>query len=559
MTAFFSSGINKTAKQELKSSFFRYQNDRYAKVSSLKGRIVCFLLLPVHLSGIGLKPIMYTAISLKNCVKTIFLTLVLIGKERTKPSYQKTKSRRNAAFFDGVHSGLSIAASPFGQIAQVCKASIGIIMPSAYFKGPHKESANKETEMENKPKSQFEPGNEVEIIPPFEIEPSALQNSHRIEQMRSLQIYYIDCDMDYPSHDPEEALKHLAYHYQNRPAGMGFGLKISYLGQPGLDTGGLSRDYIYRLFAALSSKHNLQHGVINCDEENQHILEQIGTAFGYFTSSLGNQTCSRFPIGDAFHAAYFQGILSLSYEEIRGEASALPAERLLEIAHVICTDNESAYVNQLQALLAWNGNESDAAGKENVEFIKNAAISEGIDLAPNFSAELATHLPQIKQDLLEAFADRIFGRVKTVHTIAKAMDCTEEAWDTFRGLGEQNLQNHIQGAFSKDNLKGRLRIFCRYADVEDVRQRVMDWVDTKTDEELRHFLKFVYGAPCIPTSNIIFNFLENWQTVVAHSCDHRIDLPLPPEENKARERAIQSLLTSLDEYCLDIPASFDVK
>lgn len=560
MQAFFSSGINKTALHELKSSFFRYQSTNNSKNFSLKGRLVCVLLSPVHFCGIGLKPIMYTAITLKNCVKTVFLTLTLLGKNSVEPSYKKAKSERNAAFRASVDSCLCLAASPLGQIAQTCKAALGVFHPSAYFKKPEgsrAEEINGHSETETDSVS----GVEVEPQPEIPMQPS----NHRFEMVRGEYKYCIDCDIRYPSSLPEEALDNLAQHYLNRPTPF-FELKVSYYDQDGYDAGGLRRDYISRLFAALSKKHELHNSIINCEEKNEEdILKQIGIIFGYFVTNLGDQTLSPLPLGEVFHPSYFQGILALTNEEIRGGFHHIAIQRFLQIGQAICKDEELDYFNQFQAFMAWDGDESDSTGKRHIEFIENTVLNEGLDLQEeddlpeNFLADLATHLPKIKRTFRMTFADRFIDRVKTLHTIAKAMNCQEDQWDVFRGLGAENFQQHIQGRFSKEMLQQKITTRCPSdEDVSDIQQSIVDWIGTKTDEELRNFLKFVSGAPSIPVGNVLFDFCRGHSTILVHSCFNQLDLPVPPNSEDERRNYVQYLLNVLNEYCLDIPASFDI-
>lgn len=117
-----------SAKEEMTHATRRSRIDSYNRFLSLKGRLVCILLVPSHLAGIFVKPIFYSAKTAKHVFEGI-------GCLTWKVKFYGDQSREQAKkeLKDAFEYSFNVIASPFGQILHLSRAAIGIIHPGACF------------------------------------------------------------------------------------------------------------------------------------------------------------------------------------------------------------------------------------------------------------------------------------------------------------------------------------------------------------------------------------------------------------------------------------------
>lgn len=488
-------GISHTPTEEIANRFKRTTHLEYYKGKSFKGRAICLLVLPIHTVQVVINPIICTAKAIGHLVSAAILIPQTLGFRY--PNFELQWKLRNhlSAIVD--LSALAII-SPVGQIAQVTKAAAGIIHPAAYFTG----------------------------------------YSHNLEG----NTYVISCAIDYPGKHSLKALQQLS----NSISKGARNLEVRYLGQQGFDGGGLSRDYISRLFSGVSSQLHLQTSVINWEKKHDKTLRHLGNCLGFFLRDVRGdimENGSSTPLGEVMHSAYFKGILAFNHSEFQGNFIQISQERQLEILTTIAEEGELEYATNLQNFLGWDGRDvhSDEA-RAHLNFIVDAAGAWMVDLPHNFENNLEAHLSEVKQKLLSACTDEASGRIKALYTIAKGMSMKETEWNNLKNLAADQIMNYVQGSFSKETLKQK--IWCD----ETLRQSIDQWIDRKSEDELKRFLAYVTGAPVIPTWEISLQF-SGGDAIVAHSCSRYVSIPhgVSPE----------AVIAVLDEYCLEVVSGFE--
>lgn len=494
-------GPTDNPRQEIAQNFGKTAHLEYYKGGSLKGRAICLLLLPIHVLQTANRPITYTA-----AVATHLIVAVLLFVEAQFVRSSINQSQLREEIKDHLLSARILSAnaiiSPVGQVAQTIKAAAGVVHPKAYF----------------------------------------TESSHNTEDNR----YIISCPIDYPSKHPLEALQHFS---ENITRGAKT-FHVRYMGHKGIDAGGLSRDYISRLFAGVSSQLHLQGGVINWEKEHDKPLKHLGNNLQFFLWRLHENTRNIIrreaatPWGEVLHSAYFKGIFALNHSEIRGNFNQIPQKRQLEILATIAEGDELAYATNLQNLINWDGRDalSDEA-RGHLNFIREAAGVWMIDLPNDFDSNLAASLPEIKQSLLTACVNEASGRIKTLYTMARAMPLEERQWNNLKNLGSELIMHYVQGRFNKEDLKQR--IVCSD---ETFRRAIEQWIDAKSESELRRFLAYITGAPVVSLRPIAFTF--SGAAVVAHSCSNEVTIPYGINA--------EAVIAVLDEYCLESVSGFEV-
>lgn len=123
---------------ELKASVCRENSIRYYKGLSIVGRLGSLSAIPLHLVGvIGGKSLIYLLASATHFAATAAYLGKAAYKSCKGDDLSKTKSLKNAKkhIIKSIGSVGCAAVAPLGQGARVIKAVAGIIHPAAYFKG----------------------------------------------------------------------------------------------------------------------------------------------------------------------------------------------------------------------------------------------------------------------------------------------------------------------------------------------------------------------------------------------------------------------------------------
>ena len=358
--------VSPSPAQELNCSFGRQENTKYSKLSSIKGRVICLLLVPVHAAGIIVKSIVYVCYS----VGAVF-------QQTSKGS----RVRRTAGF------AANVIVSPVGQVVQTAKAAAGIFHPGAYFKGKgivdpldsasrsRSDKKNGDVDMDDSEESpetagyiEFEADNDTgtstadiaarnsidgessdvdmdEFAEPLETaEEREARTTPYLQQLLERTGYYspvlrLDVDYDRPVNDPFNMLQEFVEGIA-RTGATKLNIRFknqrfynAHLGAYELIAGaGLGRDFATRLFETISKRLELQKSSHDWQSRYDLVYKHIGMALQFQLSSAliqGRDPSQNF--GNFMHLNYYKGLLQFTFSETRRPFTALSNDRLLDI------------------------------------------------------------------------------------------------------------------------------------------------------------------------------------------------------------------------------------
>lgn len=118
-----------TGKEEWEHATKRCRIGSYSRISSIKGRLICLLIMPGHAAGIVIKPIYYAAESTKHVCESF---ACVTWKANYFGKHAKTQAKIELK--DALNSSVNVIASPVGQVLQLVKATLGVFHPGAYFR-----------------------------------------------------------------------------------------------------------------------------------------------------------------------------------------------------------------------------------------------------------------------------------------------------------------------------------------------------------------------------------------------------------------------------------------
>lgn len=502
--------INKNPSAELKNTFHRTESSHKHQISSPKGRGVCLLMILPHLGGIVAKPLLYTGLAVKEfAVGTFKLFIKLI------PHSGQISRRASAHFKQGLGYSGNVIVAPLGQIVQLFKAILGgVVHPGAYFKS--------------------------NSIPLTEEEEAILiiLNHPHVPSRGSVPwiSFYLQCERSSFAEHPDHSLHELAGNIVSKKA---TDFKIQFNGEPGQDIGGLRRNYMLDLFSALSTKHQLLKEIVPFTNENERVLTDIGHVFKMLTQGLLYRGTNPQSIvtGEVFHSSYFKGILNFTHKELSHPFEVLlkDKERVLEMMITSSTDKESLTLFQnIQNFCQWDGSkENKAKHKKLIRELRDNNFYDFNGLEKNIGRITPDDLGKIKAIMIDNIIIDHQAKIKSLYTMAKAMDYSREEWNELRDLGRLRLQVQVQGGFNKGLLLERLDFDYDYcngdlmaigsAQAQEV--VIRDWMAAQTPRRLQIFLYNTTGSTSVPLKRLTFRFNTFGTPPAIHTCSQTIDLP----------------------------------
>ncbi|MEI8301289.1 MAG: hypothetical protein WCG10_06770, partial [Chlamydiota bacterium] len=296
--------------------------------------------------------------------------------------------------------------------------------------------------------------------------------------------------------------------------------RVQYTGSKGIDAGGLTRDFISRLFRSLCGQTSRlpmkiedeglllkydKKASLSIDEQIAS-FKAIGTIFG---AALVNQG---FTTGLYFHPVMFKMISSLSLDEIDGVPNNLDNPQMLH----------KPLKPLLMALYPAQFPDADALDEA-------LANNTELETLGTTVSEFLDDYPELEQIVL------------AIITIAKAMKEHLGEDDVLKLLLPfEELSNRIQGiAVSRENILTSLGN-------DPSADQLKRWVDQATDDQLNQFVFFITGSrslhPGVPLSvNLLNASFLNDGAFVFHTCSKTIDIMIGQSDADFKLRLDASL------------------
>jgi len=397
-----------------------------------------------------------------------------------------------------------------------------------------------------------------------------------IIQVDKTDILSIKCTLCHPDEKAFEVLKELATQIRWRKNGLVNKIRVSYFGHTGVDEGGLRRDFFSRLIAEISNKMNFQKQIPPWSTEIEEVLQDIGlvlnfiNTFNYRCLNTVNDNSEKYyapvPTGEVFHPDVFKRMLKFNEKEIGKDFSQISNDRLFDILlnspdtltslDGTSADDEqrkisNAYTAQVKSFWEWKGTGSEEEIDQHVKFVHFAEDVMGLEFPANtFSIDGKFNVEQlqtVKNAIRNDYVESRKPLLHTIHSLIQGMVKPDFCLMPLHAIvkrGSEALQLNVQGKFNREEL---LKAF-EWKDglPEGVPSLIIDCVKGKSDEELKHFLNYISGAPVIPVKKIQVFPLESIQDVGVSSCFNAIYIPKIIHK---MDKFKVNLVKRLDDFC----------
>lgn len=297
----------------------------------------------------------------------------------------------------------------------------------------------------------------------------------------------------------------------------------------GFDRGGVKRDYITTLVAAIQDSKDLFAAVEGslklprigrrndavipkCTKEEEATFRNLGYLFAYChrsTPSGGNYEDFLISTGRFFSDALFKAALSINeydcssqvHEQIatillQALSSSDLAENIVSLLELnenslksILDDDEKLY---LAALYAGEDAYTDDNGDPDIEIITNDKAK--------FIQDLRTGIYKDKDLIKELKGIPLGSILEPVYQVAKGMQSgMPRGWSSFRKMDIAAVSDKIQGSIDRKKIVAGIQVISPDSIVIKKSNWLKKWVENEaTDEELKSFLKFVTGGASLP-------------------------------------------------------------
>ncbi len=284
---------------------------------------------------------------------------------------------------------------------------------------------------------------------------------------------------------------------------------IRYQNSEGVDQGGISRDFISKLFNALcsSEKTNLPHNEscasgflpqidpdFSLNEAKQlSCYQTIGEIFGFALNQHQNIL-----IGRHFSPILFQLIHSLSSEEI---------------IHLAQEADETTKKFRDQLLTIFLKSEFSYLSDKKIQQILDNTLPENLQ-------EDSKNCEEFLQSI--GFPKILAATRAISESIPRFL---AGSWDEMKGASPQELANKIQGSLTKELVLNALKM--NGAQNEQTEQHLRMWLDEANEQDLEQFVLAISGSPTLNPSSTLNIYLysgEGGKLPIFHTCGYTMDL-----------------------------------
>lgn len=335
----------------------------------------------------------------------------------------------------------------------------------------------------------------------------------------------IKCAFDHPTQEPIEVLAMVAQAIKNKE--YNFRGMVKYHMQNGIDEGALTKDFFSRLFGALSIKLNLKQGIPDWNPKLDSVFSDLGIVLDFlYTNSIA--------LGEVLHDRFFVEIIKFNSRIILSEFDTISEKEFFRYFFELPkkTSLEYQYALGLQCFLK---GEYEENLQRQQEFMQLACDIFEFEMPKGKLT--TTKLRLFKQKLINCYYVENKKQLHTIHAILKGFMPSKNFlnWMAIKSRGLNSLKLAIHGAFDKKKLLSLIEVAIEEVEQEEVEQEeesrkihdaILQILHSKTEQELRIFLRNVTGGPYLPQKKI--EIVRKGDIIVAttHACFAIIDIPL---------------------------------
>jgi len=320
------------------------------------------------------------------------------------------------------------------------------------------------------------------------------------------------------------------------------GLRVTFLGQPGVDDGGLSKDYLDDLFQGLIQCERLCFQTVESSSlavplaqpesvDMKNVYQQMGMVIMWCTPTMH--------IGSHLDPSVFFVAFNLTAEEIDNSFEVLSFERRLELyRHLLTAQNDHTH-DELFTLLentSWKEEEIQAAATRAC-YTNCLPVDLMLSDVPNMPIirESVDNQNRVREGLIEFAQVFLNPQLRGIHALAGGMHSIcilrdSEMWVEYDPL---EFSARLQGSLDKNKIADRIRYGGDNDEILTKMGWLKEWIrEDASDLEVRQVVKYITGSTGLGETEYIQVISQDRSSAVpfpkAHSCDNQLELaPVP--------------------------------
>lgn len=319
-------------------------------------------------------------------------------------------------------------------------------------------------------------------------------------------------------------------------------LSIEFIGEPGIDAGGLGREVVASVAEGVRQKLNytkLDNGLFQPEQlnpEDKKVYNQLGELMAFcFTASR------EYPMGMILNQSVFTIFSKLQPHHFDTSIDDLLAtekgftELLDMYTSIYATDKtQSQYMQNLKDYGQPFTQETDSKLLQDAYSFASCEFDEerGLDAVANDLSKLKEHLPALQASVREFIIDERLSKLKTIlppvielaRGIKDAPQIGATTWQTLQSLSPEAASEKIQGKISKELIVAKLTFSDDISAVK--RGWFNEWINSRDLDTLKKFTFAMTGAYSVGSLPLkILSSPQNSNKFFFHTCFNRLDIP----------------------------------
>jgi hypothetical protein len=319
-------------------------------------------------------------------------------------------------------------------------------------------------------------------------------------------------------------------------------LRVRFIGEQGIDTGGLGRQFISELCDGICKELGFQErpnglfrpelkrdkeGVLQpLSDSDKTTLEEMGELFMFCLNAEEN-----YPIGMIFDQGVFEALTKFEERDPNNIGKRLSLYTAMNYS-----EDDQKYSKILSdCLKPLTDNTSEKVLRDAYAIVE--AVDEIAKLEINYDlAKIKTHYPAIQAAILE---DVIRLVVEPLIHIRNGMTCApfqgRYSWQKIQGMSARELSEELQGVVTREMILRNLQYSDDFPEAKQL--WVQNWIHNADDAKIKQFLFALTGSSSLGRKPLSIKTSKD--NTFFYTCFNRLDMPI---ENIDSEELFVSLL-----------------
>lgn len=349
-------------------------------------------------------------------------------------------------------------------------------------------------------------------------------------------VYLLNCTRQQLEESPRTLLHDLCEQFKQRPLDR---LSVYFLGEAGVDAGGLGRQFVAEICAGISGKmgftereNGLYRPELKRDAEGKFqplsnddktTLQELGKLLMFCLNAAED-----YPIGMLFDQGVFEALTRFEERHLT-DFESLGFEELFSIYEAMqYKEDDRKYIAKMKECVKPLGR----ATPEKVLRDAYAAVVDADDAIAalginNDPKKIWQHYPAIQTSLKKLIIEESIRPVfSPLIEIAKGMKDApfgeKVSWEAILGMDPTTLSERLQGVVTREMILDKLQFGDGIAD--EKQEWMKRWIENADDAKIKQFLFAMSGSSSLGRKPLSVE--KSGENIHFHTCFNTVDMPL---------------------------------